>query len=186
MSPDYTRSAYKAYKVLLALHIESLPIDPLMILGCCKNTYVHTYEEIMYRFGRNNYEAFKYDCMENKDALTIRREVSGRPVYELYYDNRGNPYRRRFTLAHELGHIILKHHSEETWEEREADYFASQLLAPTPLVALCGRDPEIVGNVFYLSNAAAQIASRQPRHRNNAEISNMLVKQFSGCFVMEG
>ncbi|HDL02129.1 MAG TPA: ImmA/IrrE family metallo-endopeptidase [candidate division Zixibacteria bacterium] len=46
--------------------------------------------------------------------------------------------RLRFTIAHEIGHIVLNHsHSEyhlatphNTWQEREANIFASELLMP--------------------------------------------------------
>lgn len=56
-----------------------------------------------------------------------------------------NPFRRRFSLAHELGHFVLKHHINP-WEfedpdtgvsfvESEADEFAGSLLLPQHLLA---------------------------------------------------
>lgn len=55
-----------------------------------------------------------------------------------------NPFRRRFSLAHELGHFVLKHHIKP-WEyedpetgksfiEPEADEFAGSLLMPQHLL----------------------------------------------------
>jgi Zn-dependent peptidase ImmA (M78 family)/transcriptional regulator with XRE-family HTH domain len=40
--------------------------------------------------------------------------------------------RQRWTIAHELGHIVLHHHLPATseWSEDEADHFASEFLAP--------------------------------------------------------
>ena len=45
MIPNYDRAARMAYKTILALHIESLPVDPLMILSFCKSTVIRTYDE---------------------------------------------------------------------------------------------------------------------------------------------
>ena len=55
-----------------------------------------------------------------------------------------NPFRRRFSIAHELGHFVLKHHIKP-WEfedpetgksfiEPEADEFAGSLLLPQHLL----------------------------------------------------
>ncbi|MDC3416674.1 ImmA/IrrE family metallo-endopeptidase [Aquibacillus salsiterrae] len=55
-----------------------------------------------------------------------------------------NPFRRRFSLAHELGHFVLNHHIKP-WEfedpetgksfvEPEADEFAGSLLLPQQLL----------------------------------------------------
>lgn len=169
MTPDLNRAARMAYKTLLALHIESLPVDPLMILSFCKNTRVRTYDEIASRFGISDPAHLKWYYLDNKDAYTVRQEKNGKTLFELIYDSHANPARQRFTLAHELGHIVLKHQKEEWWEEKEADQYAAQLLAPRPLFDLLTRyrlnpsDPELIGRVFGLSNAAAQIAVQPQR-----------------------
>jgi Zn-dependent peptidase ImmA (M78 family) len=53
-------------------------------------------------------------------------------------------HRQRFTLGHELAHIILKHPPESRCVQkeiaeynREADVFASELLIPTQLLIRC-------------------------------------------------
>ena len=46
----------------------------------------------------------------------------------------GGARRRRFTQAHELGHILLGHAGDGPQQEREADRFASALLMPAPVV----------------------------------------------------
>ena len=38
--------------------------------------------------------------------------------------------RRRFTIAHELGHVYLGHKQRGVQQENEADWFAAQLLMP--------------------------------------------------------
>lgn len=184
MTPNYTRAAAKAYQTLLALRISALPIDPLEILGKCKNTAVHTYEEVMPRFGVSDPQYFKTLVMESKDALTIRRDQGGRVVYEMFYDARANRRRMRYTLAHELGHILLNHRMEEPWEEREADYFASQLLAPRPVcnvLAMYGFDtgnPAVIAAAFQLSKTAAEIATGAPHHQPETRIYRAVYDQF--------
>jgi len=47
--------------------------------------------------------------------------------------------RRRFTIAHEIGHLIFGHtctkgHEDDSHNEREADIFAGELLVPTAFI----------------------------------------------------
>ena len=187
MTPNYTKCASMAYKTIIALKLDTLPIDPLMILMKCKNTVVHTYDEIMPRFGVTDWHFFKHLVMESKDAFTLRKDTGHGVIYELFYDSHARKRRMRFTLAHELGHIILNHRQEEAWEEREADYFAAQLLAPRPVfnaIALYGVDtsnPEFIASTFQLSKAASKIAVRAPLHQPDNDQYKTIVAQFMSC-----
>lgn len=50
------------------------------------------------------------------------------------YNEQATVERIRFSLCHELAHIILEHESENSeWEESEADYCAGYLLVPDPV-----------------------------------------------------
>lgn len=185
MIPDYNRAARLAYKTILSLHIESFPIDPMMIFSFCKNTVIRTYEEAAPYFGLSDADHFKWYVADNKDALTVRREYDDGTIrYEMIYDSRGNPCRRRFTLAHELGHIVMKHHQEQWWEEKEADYYAAQLLAPHPVFDLFPRysmnpsDPELIARTFGLSKAASEMAVLPPHHKTDAELSREIKASF--------
>lgn len=184
MTPDYDRAARLAYKTILSLHIESLPIDPLMILSYCKNTRVRTYDEIASRFGISDPAHMKWYYLNNKDAYTVRQEKDGVTLYEMIYDSHVLPARRRFTLAHELGHIILKHSQEEWWEEKEADYYASQLLAPRPVFDLFSRydlnpsDPDLISKTFGLSKSASEMAVLPPRHRTDPDLRREIQVSF--------
>ena len=179
MIPDYDRAARLAYKTLLSLHIESLPVDPLMIFSFCKNTVVRTYEEAAPYFGISDADHFKWYVADNKDALTVRHEYEDGTIrYEMIYDSHGNPLRRRFTLAHELGHIVLKHRTEEWWEEKEADYYAAQLLAPHPLTSLYPSDPVQIADRFRLSRQASEMALLPPSHIPDPEIYGLIRKAF--------
>lgn len=184
MKPDYDRAARMAYKTLLALHIEEFPVDPKAILSFCKNTVVKTYDDLMHNLGAYDYMYFKRYYVDGKDALTFRKEYpNGNVCYEVYYDNHGNPFRRRFTLAHELGHIVLKHSQEELWEEKEADYYASQLLAPDLILKMLEENnallsASIISHAFMLSNAASVAVMSRRNYTADPEIERLFINQF--------
>ena len=58
------------------------------------------------------------------------------------YNQNGNYFRKRFTIAHELGHFLLKHLIKEhdinfydkSPQEREANQFAAELLMPLDFI----------------------------------------------------
>lgn len=163
---DYARAAGMAYKTLLSLNITKLPVNPLNIIKRCNNTVVHTYDEAMLKYGMTDRQLFKLWYMEGQDAVTIRRVFGNGSVgYELFYDSHAYSLRRRFSLAHELGHILLGHRMETQDEEREANHFASVLLMPRPALDLFvdGIIDEdlavgLTTTVFCVSASAAQIA----------------------------
>jgi hypothetical protein len=75
-----------------------------------------------------------------------------------------NPENRRlkWTLAHEVGHIVLEHKRDGAAEEQEANRFAAELLMPEPVMAVlkAGLDgtltaPE-VSRLFGVSANAAR------------------------------
>ncbi len=93
-----------------------------------------------------NLEVIEFPDDINVDGLCIDlKHPRKRPT--IYLNNRSSKYRKRFTLAHELGHIMIPWHigamideidagskaNDEYWEfEVEANRFASELLMPTP------------------------------------------------------
>lgn len=193
MTPNYSRASTMAYRTLTTLHISALPVDPMQILSFCKNVVVRTYEEITPMFSMADVDYFRWMHMDNRDAVTIRQEFpDGRAVYEVMYDHRTYGPRQRFTMAHELGHIILKHRMEEEWEEREADYFASQLLAPRPLfvpmkeVGINVSDPSVISDIFSISKSAGEMCLHPLRHCPVPELSDQLCQQFSDFIRMKG
>ena len=99
--------------------------------------------------------------LPNKDALTFRMEMEdGTLRWVVVYRAGGHPQRVRFSLAHELGHIVMKHHGTSEEEEREADRFAGCLLCPRP--ALLSLPPEQWSDRCFVSPAVAAIAARDP------------------------
>ncbi len=60
-------------------------------------------------------------------------KMAGRPALILY-DNTLIESRKRFTIAHELGHLALCHALSSEENEREADLFAAYFLSPPVLI----------------------------------------------------
>jgi Zn-dependent peptidase ImmA (M78 family) len=81
-----------------------------------------------------------------------------------------HPHRRRFTIAHEIGHHVLGHTTvfcsfDETttgdprrFNERQANVFASELLMPDPWIrrywTLLRKDYRALAQKFYVSDEA--------------------------------
>ena len=96
---------------------------------------------------------------------------------------RGNPYivvkkslgikRKRFTVAHEIGHILLGHVGKyelvnrepsgaDNPIEREANIFASRLLAPACVLWGCGvKTEEEISELCDISQQAARIRAQR-------------------------
>lgn len=72
------------------------------------------------------------------------------------------PGRKRFTIAHEIGHIYLRHYKHLSPSHREANIFASELLIPglylKKLVIEDGwRDKKQLSSHFKVSRQALEI-----------------------------
>jgi len=66
-----------------------------------------------------------------KDGFTVRlKDKRGDVYWAVAFRPDVSDYRLRFTLAHELGHIMMDHIGTLHADEIEADFFASCLLAP--------------------------------------------------------
>lgn len=95
----------------------------------------------------------------SSDGFTLRR---GTKYIIVYNDSVFLPESRvRFTLAHELGHVVLQHKMEgDEVEEQEANTFARNLLAPRRLALKYGISFGDYPKVFGVSAAAARMCER--------------------------
>ena len=88
----------------------------------------------------------------------------------IVYDDSDSTGRKRFTIAHELGHILLGHPLREGEQhtrvfnkdrpevEREADMFAARILSPACVLwALDLHTPEEIAECCQISYTAAQV-----------------------------
>lgn len=117
------------------------------------------------------------------EGLTLRH--AGR-YFVLYNGGTENERRRAFTLAHELGHIMLGHAGDdEKAEEREANAFAASLLSPAIVFHYLsfrdGHAPSVddMTTVFFLSHEAAEnrlrdLCRKKPARPADCEIALLL------------
>ncbi len=163
----YKQARNKAWDILLKCEITELPVDIKFIcrwLGvpCCS-----------YEKGRKK--------LERLGLLEHTRETDGFTIYQsglycIFYNgdkNKCPPGRIRFTIAHELGHILLNH-AMMPWKEcayslinrepdprddpveQQANVFASRLLAPAGVLhELSVNTPEMIAQYCGLSRQSA-------------------------------
>ncbi|GLY80193.1 helix-turn-helix domain-containing protein [Actinoallomurus iriomotensis] len=78
----------------------------------------------------------RFGAGDRIDAFSCRPSGLDRPLICLSRD-RGNPLRRRFSAAHELGHLLLHDEAQpgDRQHEHEANRFAAEFLTPAPQIA---------------------------------------------------
>jgi len=78
----------------------------------------------------------RFGAGDRIDAFSCRPSGLDRPLICLSRD-RGNPLRRRFSAAHELGHLLLHDAAQpgDRVHEHEANRFAAEFLTPAPEIA---------------------------------------------------
>jgi Zn-dependent peptidase ImmA (M78 family) len=126
-----------------------LPVPIKKICKSYKNIRLISYSKYMANHGITLSEM--YDIAGSKDAVTDCLVDLNR--YIIYYNDVDKSivksYRYRWNIAHELGHILLKHHSNKKTRlfrnqlnnaeykqlEREADWFASYILVPHSVIS---------------------------------------------------
>ena len=123
------RAAVMAYKILLRHGDGTLPVEPMALLRRCRGVKVMEQREASQTAGVDRF------LQPGHEAVTIPVPLEDGGLGRLVvYDGAAEPARLRFTLAHELGHIALRHTGGSEKEEREADLFASHLLIPRPVL----------------------------------------------------
>ncbi len=132
----------------------------------------------------------KYNWLKPKQIGISRLTSNGRWI--ICYEDTEPSYRSRFTIAHELGHILLGHQLKDgedhtrTFDkdrpqiESEADMFAARILAPA--CVLWGLDlhtPEDIASACNISFSAAQFRAQRMEelYRRQKFLTHPLEKQ---------
>lgn len=142
---DRNHIGNKAAEVIIDCNVKSFPIDCLSILRHY-GYKIYTYSELQGK-NRELYEmciSYSEDAFRNGNMKLIA------------YNDRKPDRRIRFSLMHELGHHILEHKNDLPQNELEADYFASNMLAPRIAIyyAKCKYRKDIE-EIFNVSSAAS-------------------------------
>lgn len=159
---DRRRAARTAYRTLLAASEGRLPIDVKAIIKKLNNVQIMSYTQAALALG-DSFSRLTQGMPSDSACTLVEEGPAGIRYLVLYNDDAGygNEGRRRWSLAHELGHILLKHEEDSSGAEIEADCFARHLLCPQPLLErLDALDEDVLCVAFGLSRSAARSALR--------------------------
>lgn len=185
----------KSWEVLLACNIHELPVKLSTVwkqYGCVVRSYQKS-KEMIEHIGLEAQS-------EQTDGFTVLRNGT----YYIFYNDVLPHGRQRFTIAHELGHIICGHLKDgqctrvnrepsgiDTPEEYQANIFASRLLAPACVLEETDNiTPEQIMNLCDISMTAAKFRAERMDvlHRRQAYYKSpleKLVRQQFSAFIQE-
>lgn len=173
---NYKRATNAAYRLLLSQPF-SPSVDVFSLIGQYPNCRLLTYRQAVRLFG------FTKEHLEGVSTYGFSI-VRGEKRFILYNDE--VPFSCiRFTLAHELGHMVLGHLREEDEElEKEANCFARNLLCPQPVVKVLNLTDK--DEYMAIFNVSAQMASVSLRLRwiDNANIYSDLYGEIERRFIL--
>ena len=165
---NFSEIRNQARAVMHSAHLHSLPIDPFDVcnrLGIPIVSYSEAcdygFHAIIQKINRVDVDGFCYKDDSNH--------------FVIFYDDARTPKERiNFTIAHELGHIVLEHLKNVTMRprymtnrrndprEREADSFAGELIRPPILFVLIGWQlPHHIRMICNITYEAATVCSKQ-------------------------
>ena len=118
-----------------------------------------------------------------KDGFTIIRNKGDEKKYYTYYNDNSSTGRQRFTIAHEIKHVVYGEEGFNEEDEAFADHFARALLAPSCLVMLLLKDHNFseLLNLFGLSVDATRNAMSAANNRIRAK--GMELKQYEIDYI---
>lgn len=188
----------KVCEVFLSNNINRLPTNINRIYSNHKNCRIIPYSKFMKDHKLSEDEVISY--LGSEDGCTILEESTNR--YLVFINDLEHiifsPRRRRWTLAHELGHIVLDHHritdktklsrdglSDSEYEllEKEANYFASILLAPS--IVLLTIDVQSANDIYDLCELSMEASNNRfdnylkwKRSNRIESYTNTILEQF--------
>jgi len=128
------------------------------------NEYVRVYNTDCIRLVKDMGWELLIQKLRGEEGYTLYIPKTG--MYQIIMDNKGSPSRNKFTLAHEMGHIILEHLTQFdadilTDEEFkvldiEASVVAGELLMPYKYIKAWNTDFETMKLRFDVSRSALE------------------------------
>jgi Zn-dependent peptidase ImmA (M78 family) len=155
--PNLDRAAHAAYLMRLKYDPTGryLRFDPFLPISTTPWVRVCRYTTFCDQQGMDIRELLR---MVSSDGFSLRE----RDKYIIVYNDAPSisAGRKRFTLAHELGHCLLRHRTDGEAEEQEANTFARCLLAPIWLAQQRGIGFADYPAAFGISAAAARMCEK--------------------------
>lgn len=177
MKPNYNLATTTAYQTLIYNNIP-LPINPYKIKLQNIKIKILSMQDFSRRFNVSLEELTQNGSFnEGYNIVQIKNGIKKATI--LYNEDILSSERKRFTIAHELGHIVLGHNEHSEKNEKEADTFASQLLLPHCILEQLVKYGKPVTEIylkekFGLSNEAAHISKLQVGKKINSNAVNEL------------
>jgi Zn-dependent peptidase ImmA (M78 family) len=84
-----------------------------------------------------NLEVQKFDFGSNISGITVTENEFEKEVVTIGFNEKHPWCRRRFSIGHEIGHLLLGHtcsKDSSDYREKEADIFSNELLIPTKFI----------------------------------------------------
>lgn len=186
---NYTNARDAAWNTLIECGVSTLPVRPSEI---CRH---YNWVLADYAAGQRSIELLGLTALKDKtDGFCT---VTDNHVY-IFFDSSLPTGRQRFTVAHEIGHLILGHVGRgmatvenreptgtERAEERQANQFAARLLAPACVLHEIGATtPEAIRELCGISRQAAEFRAErmQELERRSRYYSHPLEQQVVGQF----
>lgn len=93
---------------------------------------------------------------KSEDAFSILVDFGNHAEWHIYYNEDIGHCRVRFTIMHEIGHIMLDHEDGNEVEESEANFFSKHILAPPCIMHEVGVEDYVdIVNKFDVSPTMA-------------------------------
>lgn len=123
--PNFYRAKLKAYEILIKQQSFSFPIDPRKLKLDSYNFVIISLQEYS-QITNIPLEELTSNGSFN-DGYTY---FNNNTAYIFYNNDIETEGRKMWTISHEIGHIVLEHTTQCEKNEQEANFFASQILAP--------------------------------------------------------
>lgn len=143
--------------------IQRIVVDMYEACGIC--TYPISCQEIC---NKMKIRLYPYSSLSAKKQAAVKQLSpdgyhmlvedlrTGEHFWVIYYNDAHCRERIRWTLLHEIGHIVLDHTEESDLSEAEANFFAKYSIAPPPLVMAAKCEDYIdIAMKFDISQTAA-------------------------------
>ncbi|MBP5417508.1 MAG: ImmA/IrrE family metallo-endopeptidase [Clostridiales bacterium] len=142
----YDKIVIAVTKLFVELGIGTYPIDPFEIIKR-KGYILRTYSKLSVQ---------KQRALKAKDLDATSFYDPSLKAIVIYFDETQPIERIRFTLMHEVGHIVLGHKEESDLAKKMADYFAAYSLAPFPIILKFHCEDYLeVASIFGISSECA-------------------------------
>lgn len=166
--PNYKRAEEKALEFVKQADNKELPIKLIKFKNIFNDLEIKKYSWYAKKMGLSISEVCSH--LGSEDGCCVFNDKNGK-YRILYNDTIENEGRKRWTIAHELGHYALEHHklhgsdimkrspiSDEKYDvlEKEANCFARNLIAPPYVIFhIANINPHLIQDICKVSFEAS-------------------------------